>query len=292
VYAGIEAGGTKFVCAVGTSPDDLSEPLVFPTTTPGESLGRVVDFVRGQQGVVAVGVASFGPVDLRPESPGYGRVTSTPKPGWAGADVVGTLVRALDLPVGFDTDVNGAALAETRWGAAAGHDTVAYVTVGTGIGVGVMVGGQLVHGLMHPEGGHLFVRRHPDDTYAGRCPYHGDCLEGLASGPAVEERWGRPGAELGDLREQAVATEASYLSQLAATLALVLSPSRIVFGGGIMHLLGLLDAVRDGTVALLNGYLDVPAVTERPSSWIVAPGLGDRAGVLGAVALAERARRG
>ncbi|HEY8341165.1 MAG TPA: ROK family protein [Egibacteraceae bacterium] len=289
MFAGIEAGGTKVVCAVGTGPGDLSAVTTVPTTTPEETLGRVIAHLREHGPVRAVGVACFGPVDLHPDSPSYGHITSTPKPGWQGTDVVGPLQEAFGVPVGFDTDVNGAALAEGRWGAARGLDTFVYVTVGTGIGGGAVVSGRLVHGLLHPEMGHLMVRRHPDDDFAGSCPYHGDCLEGLASGPALAARWGRPADDLGPHRDAAVAQEAWYLAELACTLAYVLSPQRVVIGGGVAQMEGLLPAVRSAVVARLAGYLDTPAITRHSDSWLVAPGLGGRAGVLGAIALAEQA---
>ena len=186
MFAGIEAGGTKVVCAVGTGPDDLSAVMSIATTTPAETLERTIAHLQAQPPGDAIGIASFGPVDLHRDSPTYGSITSTPKPGWRDTDVVGAVRAAFDVPVGFDTDVNGAALAEGRWGAARGLDTFVYVTVGTGIGGGAVVSDRVVHGLLHPEMGHLMVRRHPDDRYAGACPYHGDCLEGLAAGPAEE----------------------------------------------------------------------------------------------------------
>jgi fructokinase len=291
MLAAIEAGGTKVVCAVGTGPEDLGSVVRFPTTTPEETLGRVLGFLREHGDVEAVGIASFGPVDLRRGSPTYGCITSTPKPGWRGTDVVGAVGGALGVPVGFDTDVNGAALGEARWGAGRGLGTVVYVTVGTGVGGGALVDGRPLHGLLHPEMGHLLVRRHPDDDFAGTCPFHGDCLEGLAAGPAVQARFGRPGAELdGAERDQAVAFQAHYLGQLAASLALVLSPERIILGGGAMQLPGLLAAVRLEAAAALNGYLDHPSVDD--GSLLVSPGLGDRAGVLGALVLAEQALAG
>lgn len=289
MYAGIEAGGTKFVCAVGTGPDDCSDPVVFPTTTPRETLGRAIAAVRAAGDVDALGVACFGPVDLRADSPTYGSITSTPKPGWQHTDVVGPLRDALGVPVGFDTDVNGAALGEGRWGAARGLDTFVYVTVGTGIGAGGMAGGDLLHGLLHPEMGHLDVRRHPDDAFPGTCPYHGDCLEGLASGPAIAARWGRPGGDLGPDLARATALEAHYLAQLALAVTYVLSPQRIVIGGGVTGMPGLLDGTRGLLVARLAGYLDVPEITDGADAYLVPPGLGGRAGVLGAIALAERA---
>lgn len=294
MYAGIEAGGTKFVCAVGSAPHDLRGFTTFPTTTPEETLQRAVAFIREQQErlretVRAIGVASFGPVSLDPRSPTYGRITSTPKPGWQDTDLLGALHRAFGVAVGLDTDVNGAALAEHRWGAGEGLAPLVYVTVGTGIGGGCLVNGGLLHGMLHPEVGHLPVRRHPDDRFVGTCPYHGDCLEGLAAGPAIAARWGRPASELGSLRSEAVALEAWYLSQLATSLAYVLSPQRVIVGGGVLNLSGLLDAVRAGTAEMLNGYLDLPLLTDKIDSYLVSPGLGDRAGVLGGIALAEQA---
>lgn len=192
LFGGIEAGGTKFVCAVGTGPEDLRAEERFPTTTPGETIARAVDFLRRSGGgsLAAVGIASFGPVDLDPSSPTWGHITSTPKRGWAGTDLAGPVGRALGVPVRFDTDANGAALAEHRWGAARGLQTIVYLTVGTGIGGGAIVRGRPLHGLVHPEMGHVLVERRPDDRYPGGCPFHGACLEGLASGPAIERRWG------------------------------------------------------------------------------------------------------
>jgi fructokinase len=294
VLAGIEAGGTKFVCAVGTGPEDLRAIVTFPTTTPDETLARAAAFVREQEehagtAVRAVGVACFGPLGLRRGSPAYGHITSTPKNGWRHTDVVGTLGAALGVPVGFDTDVNGAALAEHTWGAGRDRDPVVYVTVGTGIGGGALVNGRVVHGLLHPEMGHGPVRRHPEDRYPGGCAYHADCLEGLAAGPAIEARWQRPASDLGAVRAPAVAMEAWYLAQLATTVTCVLSPERIVLGGGVMKLAGLLDALRAQTVDRLAGYLEAPAITAHIDEYLVPPGLGDRAGVLGGIALAVRA---
>lgn len=294
LLAGIEAGGTKTVVAVGTGPDDLRGPHRFPTTDPRTTLERatssVAELAAGDR-LAAVGMAAFGPVDLRHASPTYGRITSTPKRGWRDTDVVGPIGRALGVPVGLDTDVNAAALGEARWGATRDLHTSVYVTVGTGIGGGALIGGRPLHGRMHPEMGHLVVRRHPEDAYPGRCPFHGDCLEGLASGPAIEERWGRPAERLGDDLSGAVAIEASYLAQLVLAVTYVLSPQRIVLGGGVMRTGGLLPAVRAVTTELLGGYLEVPAATGGAASYLVAPSLGARAGVLGAIVLAGRARQ-
>ncbi|HEY8645080.1 MAG TPA: ROK family protein [Gaiellaceae bacterium] len=273
-YGGIEAGGTKWVCAVGTGPDDLREHITFPTTTPAETLGRAVEFFAENAGVSAVGVGSFGPIDLR-----AGRITTTPKPGWANTEIVSALQDALGVPVAFDTDVNAAALGEQRWGAAVGLDTFCYFTVGTGIGGGVMAGGRLVHGLRHPEIGHLLIPHDRErDPFAGSCPFHGDCFEGLASGGAIRERWGKPGEELGEERE-VWELEAEYLALGVANVVLTLSPQRVILGGGVMKQPSLLPLVRTRTSELLAGYVSVPE--------LVAPGLGDRAGVLGAIELAR-----
>ncbi|CAN5920589.1 ROK family protein [soil metagenome] len=291
MYVGIEAGGTKFVCAAGTGPDDLTDVTRFPTTSPRETLDRACAFVADHtDGLQGIGVASFGPVDLGQSSDTYGFITSTPKPGWGDTDVLGPLRTVAEVPIGFDTDVNGAALAESRWGAAADVASCVYVTVGTGIGGGGMIDGQLIHGLLHPEMGHLHVARHPDDRFAGRCPFHGDCLEGMAAGPAIEDRWGRPGQELtGAQLAQAVDIEADYLAQLATAMTYILSPERLILGGGVLQLDGLLEAVRTQVVDRLNGYLTVPEITGHVDRYVVRPALGDHAGVLGAIALADRA---
>lgn len=288
VPAGVEAGGTKFVCAIGTGPDDLLDSAVVPTTSPEETLDRVRAFLhepRDGVRVGRVGIASFGPLDLRPGSPRYGRITTTPKPGWAGTDLLGTVGGWVDGPVVLDTDVNGAAVGEHRWGAARGVASSAYLTVGTGIGGGAVVGGRVLGGQVHPEMGHLHVQRHPDDDFVGSCPFHGDCLEGMASGPAVRARVGRPAHDLGEHLAATVALEAYYLAQLVATVALVLSPERVVLGGGVLGMPGLLPAVRVALLDRLAGALDGTPLAEDVSSWLVAPRLGSMSGVLGAIAL-------
>lgn len=294
VYGGIEAGGTKFVCALGTGPDALRAEARFPTTTPVETLARAVAFFReaaGEHGMPdAIGVSCFGPVDPNPASNTYGYVTTTPKPGWAHTDVAGTLSRALGVPVGLDTDVNGAALGEHRWGAAQGLDTFLYLTVGTGIGGG-MAGGRLMHGLVHPEMGHIRLPHdHDADPFPGRCPYHGDCLEGLASGPAIEDRWGVRGETLPE-DHPAWALEAEYLSYALLNFVVTLSPQRIILGGGVMEQPRLFPKIRTRVQALLNGYVQAPAILDGIDTFIVPPGLGNRSGVLGAIALAEQTAR-
>ena len=292
LYGGIEAGGTKFVCAVGRGPDDLRAEERFPTTNPEETIGRAVAFFRNERRrhgpLKAVGIASFGPVDLDPASPRWGHVTSTPKPGWAGTDLAGAVGEALEVDVAFDTDVNGAALGEGRWGAARGLDTFVYVTVGTGIGGGGMAGGRLLHGLVHPEMGHMRVPHDlRADPYPGHCPFHRDCLEGLASGPAIAARWGRPAHEL-QPDHPAWELEAGYLALMATNLTFVLSPQRIILGGGVMDQPQLFPRVRRRLQELLAGYVRAPAVVDGIDRYVVPPALGARAGVLGALALARR----
>ena len=291
LYGGIEGGGTKFVCAVGSGPDDVRATTSFETGSPAATLDRAIAFFREQERQVGplagLGVAMFGPLDLRPVSPTYGRVLSTPKPGWSGADILAPLRAAFSIPVTLDTDVNAAALAEWRWGAARGCDPALYLTVGTGIGGGAIVGGRPLHGLLHPEMGHVSVRRHPHDpaAFSGICPFHGDCLEGMASGPAIAARWG---ADPGSLPADHLAwdIEAHYLAQALTGYIYTLAPQRIVLGGGVMHQPALLAKVREQVRTLLGGYVESEMVGERIGDYIIGPGLGDRAGVLGALALA------
>jgi len=287
LFGGIEAGGTKFVCAVGTGPDDIRAEARFPTTTPAETIGRAAAFFQEQEGVTAVGIASFGPIDPDPHSPTYGHITTTPKPGWANVDLGGEIQRALGVPIVFDTDTNGAALGEWRWGAAQGLDTFIYLTIGTGIGGGGMVNGRLLHGLIHPEMGHIPLPHDwAQDPYPGRCPYHGDCLEGLAAGPAIAERWGIPGPELPP-DHPAWELEAHYLALALRSFICTLSPQRIVLGGGVTAQRQLFPLVRQKTQAYLNGYIQSPAILREIDAYIVPPALGSRAGVLGALALAQ-----
>jgi fructokinase len=290
----IEAGGTKFVCAVGTGPQDLRARIEFPTTSPQETIGHTVAFLQEQaksECLLAVGIASFGPIDVNPASPHWGHITSTPKPGWQNVDLAGPIGRALHLPVAFDTDVNVAALGEREWGAAQGLDTFVYITVGTGIGGGGMVEGRLMHGALHPEMGHMRIPHdRQTDPFPGACPFHGDCWEGLAAGPSIEARWGGKGQYL-PLDHPAWALEAQYLALGVTNLVCALSPQRIVLGGGVMRQASLFPLIRRKTLKLLNGYIRVDAILGRIDEYIVPPRLGDNAGVLGAIALAQRAVR-
>ena len=286
-YGGIEAGGSKWECAIGTSPDDVRAAETIRTTAPKETLDRAIAFFEREGPVDAIGIGSFGPIDQKLSSPTWGHITTTPKPGWAHTDVGQEIRRRLSVPVAFDTDVNAAALGEHRWGAGQGLDTFCYITVGTGIGGGGLAGGNLLHGLLHPEFGHMRIPHDFErDPFEGVCPYHGDCWEGLASGRAIEARWGKPAEELDD--EPAVwELEAHYLALGLVSVMCVLSPERIVVGGGVARRDALLPLVRREVLSLMNGYLDSTVVRDRISDYITPPALGARAGVLGAIALAE-----
>ena len=293
LWGGIEAGGTKFVCAVGTGPNDIRMETRFTTTTPEETIRRAVEFLQQQAQrlgpLTAVGIASFGPVDPNPASATFGFITSTPKPGWRDTDFAGAVRRALNVPVAFDTDVNVAAVGEARWGAAQRLDTFVYLTIGTGIGGGGLAGGRLLHGLLHPEMGHMRLPHNlQSDPYPGCCPFHGDCLEGLASGPAIEGRWGCPAAELAP-DHPAWELEAEYLALALGNLICTLSPQRIVMGGGVMDQAHLFPLIRTKVQGYLRDYIQSPEILQHIDGYIVPPGLGNRAGVLGALAFAQQA---
>lgn len=293
LYGAIEGGGTKFVCAIGTGPNDIRAEARFPTTTPEETMGQALDFFKQQEEnfgeLTAIGFACFGPLDPNPASPTYGHILPTPKPGWSHADVVCMVSSAFDIPIAFDTDVNGAALGEWRWGKAQGLKTFIYLTVGTGVGGGAYVEGNLLHGLIHPEMGHITVKHDMGkDPFEGICPFHGDCLEGLASGVAIEKRWGQRGGTLPQ-DHPAWDLEADYIAQALANYSLTLSPQRIIVGGGVGSLPHLMPKVQTKTRDYLNGYIQSPVILENIESYIVSPGLGNRSGILGAIALAEQA---
>jgi fructokinase len=287
-FGAIEAGGSKFVCAVGAGPADL-EVRSIPTASPQTTIEGALAFFGLHPGLRAIGIGSFGPVDLQPGSPTFGHITCTPKTAWRDFDLAGTVQRALHLPVAFDTDVNAAVLGESRWGAGRGLSSFLYLTVGTGIGGGALVEGKILHGLLHPEMGHIRVPHDWErDPYAGSCPFHGDCLEGLASGPAIEARWGVSGRELAD-DHPAWPLEAHYLALGLANWICTLSPQRIILGGGVMEHACLFPRIRQQLTHLLNGYIQSALLTDRIEDYVVAPRLGDRSGVLGALVLAEQA---
>ncbi|MBS1843927.1 MAG: ROK family protein [Actinobacteria bacterium] len=281
-FGGIEAGGTHWNCAIGGAEGaELTRVETFPTTTPAETIGRATEFFAAEPGLEALGLGLFGPVDVRRDSPSWGTILSTPKPGWENVNVAGALADALEVPIALDTDVNAAAVGEWRHGGAQGLDTFVYLTVGTGIGGGVFANRLRVHGLLHPEVGHMLVPHdRTRDPFEGCCPFHGDCLEGLASGTAMRERWGRTGEELTD--PAAWDLEAEYLALGLANLTMTLSVERIVLGGGVGRAPGLVEQVDERLRDALAGYVPAPEV--------VAPGLGPRSGLVGAISLARAAR--
>jgi len=288
MYGGIELGGTKIICAVGTGPAEVQAETRFPTTTPGEALTRMLAFFQPYR-LAAIGIGSFGPISLHRDAPDYGSITTTPKPGWAHTDILGPIGRTLNVPVGFDTDVNAAALGEWRWGAGQGLNTFIYLTIGTGVGGGGISNGRLMHGLLHPEMGHIRLPRDQEiDPFVGLCPYHGDCLEGLASGPAMRARWG-VSAESLPADHPAWQLEARYLALACVSFMCILSPQRIILGGGVMHQRHLFPLIQREVQTLLNGYIQAPTVLQDIDSYVVPPALGNQVGILGAFALAEQA---
>ncbi|MCI1819249.1 MAG: ROK family protein [Carnobacterium maltaromaticum] len=280
MYGAIEAGGTKFVCAISDENFEIKERVSIPTTTPEETLSHVFEFFD-QFKLDSIGIGSFGPIDVNKKSATYGYVTTTPKVAWTNFDFLGAVKKRYEIPVGWTTDVNAAALGELKKGAAIGLDSCVYLTVGTGIGGGAVVNGKLLAGYGHPEMGHMLVRLHPDESYGGFCPYHGNCLEGIAAGPAIEGRYGVKGHELAD-KIEVWQMEAYYLAQALMNYTLILSPERIVLGGGVMKQNQLYTLVREEFKKLMAGYVAVPPLEE----YIVAPGLGDNAGVTGCLLLA------
>lgn len=280
MYGAIEAGGTKFVCAISDENFEIKERVSIPTTTPEETLSHVFEFFD-QFKLDSIGIGSFGPIDVNKKSATYGYVTTTPKVAWTNFDFLGAVKKRYEIPVGWTTDVNAAALGELKKGAAIGLDSCVYLTVGTGIGGGAVVNGKLLAGYGHPEMGHMLVRLHPDESYGGFCPYHGNCLEGIAAGPAIEGRYGVKGHELAD-KIEVWQMEAYYLAQALMNYTLILSPERIVLGGGVMKQNQLYTLVREEFKKLMAGYVAVPPLEE----YIVAPGLGDIAGVTGCLLLA------
>lgn len=288
LYGGVETGGTWCVCAIGAGPDDIAREEQFPTGRPDETLERIAEFFRAGPTPEAIGIGSFGPVDVDPSSSTWGYVTTTPKPGWRHVSVAPVLRDRLAVPVAFDHDVAAAALGEYRWGAGGQAHALSYLTVGTGIGAGLLIGGRPWHGLIHPEVGHIRVPHDRDrDPFPGACPMHGDCWEGLASGGAMAARWGATPEELEDAHP-GWALEADYLALGILNLTLVASPERVIVGGGVLEHGPLLGMVRERLPPLLAGYLEARELGPEIERYLVAPELGDRAGVLGAIALAQR----
>ena len=282
----LEAGGTKMVCAVGDETGKIMDRISIPTETPEITMPKLIDFFKKYE-LAAIGIGTFGPADLNPKSETYGHIMATPKLAWKDYDIRGEFERALNIPVGFDTDVNAAALGEATYGCMQDVDTGIYITIGTGVGVGTMVNRQLLHGMLHPEGGHILLERNPSDTYKGKCPFHSNCMEGLAAGPALEGRYGKKAFDLKDVPE-VWELEAEYIAKALVNYILILSPQRIVLGGGVMHQEQLFPLVRKKTVELLNGYVITKEI-DNIDSYIVPPSLNDNQGVMGCIKLALNA---
>jgi len=285
VIAAVEAGGTKFICGLGTEEGKIIEKINIPTTNPEETMKRVIEYFKNKKFDV-MGVGSFGPIDPVKGSETYGYITKTPKPYWSDYNMIGELKKHYDVPMEFDTDVNGAALAESWWGAGKGLKNLIYITVGTGIGAGAVVNGTMLQGLTHPEMGHIFLKRHPEDKFEGRCPFHKDCLEGMAAGPAIEDRWGKKGQEMAN-DDRVWEMEAYYLAQALVNYILILSPQKIIMGGGVMKQQQLFPLIRKNVQKFLNNYVYKKEILEEIEKYIVYPGLGDDAGFIGSIALGK-----
>lgn len=283
ILGALEAGGTKMVLAIGNENGEILEQCSIPTQTPDITVPKMIEYYKSK-GIEALGIGSFGPIDPDKNSKTYGYITSTPKLAWANYDIVGTMKKALKIPVGFDTDVNASALGEATWGSMKGLSSGIYITIGTGIGVGVYMNGSLLHGMLHPEAGHILLTKHPSDTFEGTCPYHKNCFEGLASGPAIEQRWNQKAYELTD-RPEVWDLEAYYIAQGLVNLILTLSPHKIVLGGGVMHQEQLFPLIRKKVIELLNGYIKTPQL-EDPDHYIVSASLKDNQGIMGCIRLA------
>ena len=283
-YGSLEAGGTKMGCAIGAEQGNILERVSIPTRTPEDTMPAILDFFKNKN-ISALGIGCFGPVDLDKKSPTYGHITTTPKLAWKNYDIVGVCEKELGIPVGFDTDVNGSALGEATWGCTKDLDNSIYITVGTGIGVGVIIDRKPYHGMLHPEGGHIFLARHPQDPMErGICPYHELCLEGLASGPSIQARWGKPGVELAD-RKEVWELEAYYLAQAICSYIMILSPERIIIGGGVAHQEQMMPLIRKEVLRQMGGYIAAKGMQDL-ENYIVLPSLNDNQGILGALKLA------
>ena len=286
IYGAIEAGGTKMVCAIGTADGNILEQISFPTKDPTETTQQFLEFFQNKN-ISALGIGSFGPVDLKTESPTYGYILNTPKLSWRHFDFVGALQRELMVPIGIDTDVNAACLGEMTYGCGKGLKNVIYITIGTGIGAGIAIDGNLLHGMLHPEAGHILLTPHPEDFYPGICPYHKCCFEGMASGPAIEERWGEKAADLQE-HTKVWEIESYYIAQALVNYIMVLSPEIIILGGGVMKQKQLFPLIRSQVTRLINGYLHTKELNDL-DNYIVPNSLNDKQGILGALELAKRA---
>lgn len=284
LFGALEAGGTKMVLAIGNENGEILEQKSIPTETPDSTIPKIINYFK-EKDIKALGIGSFGPIDLDRNSKTYGYITSTPKLSWANFDLLGTIKRALDIPVGFDTDVNGSALGEATWGSTKGLESSIYITIGTGIGVGIYQNGGLLHGMLHPEAGHILLSKHPEDDFNGVCPYHSNCFESLASGPSIEKRWGKK-ANLLTENKTVWEIEAYYIAQAVVAYILTISPHRIVLGGGVMHQEQLFPIIRKKVTELLNGYVNTEQL-ENMDNYIVPAALQDNQGIMGCIQLAK-----
>ena len=282
----LEAGGTKMVCAIGDESGKIYEQVSIPTETPEITMPRLISYFEERK-IEALGIGCFGPIDPDKKSETYGYITSTPKLAWADYNIVGTMEKSLMIPVGFDTDVNGSVLGEVTFGQAKGKKCVVYVTIGTGVGAGIYIEGKLLHGMLHPEAGHILLTQRQDDTYEGTCPYHKTCLEGLAAGPAIEARWGRKAVELKD-DARVWDLEAYYIAQAIVNYVLILSPQMIILGGGVMHQEQLFPKIRSYVKKMMNGYIKTKEMADL-DHYIVPASLHDDQGIMGALELGRRA---
>ncbi len=283
LYGALEAGGTKMVCAIGDENGKIIDRIKFPTETPETTMPQIFDYFR-DKGLSAIGIACFGPIDLHKDSPTYGSITSTPKKGWSGYNIVRETQRELGLPVGFDTDVNGSMLGEATWGCAKGVSDAIYLTIGTGVGGGVISNGKLLHGMLHPEVGHIRLPKVEGDPGKSVCPFHDNCFEGLAAGPSLKARWGVSADQLAD-KAEVWEIEAEYIANALMSYALILSPQKIILGGGVMHQEQLFPLVRKKFFDLVNGYI-VTDEMNNLDEYIVPPSLNDDQGIMGAIKLA------
>ena len=287
MYGALEAGGTKMVCAVGDENGRILEQISIPTTTPDDTMPKILDYFRTKD-ICAIGIACFGPIDLDKKSNTYGYITSTPKTEWKNFNIVGCVRGALHIPVGFDTDVNGSLLGEITYGCAKGLTDAIYLTIGTGIGGGVMTNGKLLHGMLHPELGHIIIGKRTDDKGECVCPFHDSCFEGLAAGPSIEKRWGRKAKELSD-DPKVWELEADYIGTALVNFCMTLSPQKIILGGGVMHQMQLFPLIRDVFKKKMAGYINTKTL-ENLETYIVPASLNDDQGIMGAIKLAIDAK--
>lgn len=285
IFGALEAGGTKMVMAIANENGEIIEQKSIPTETPAITIERIIRYFQDKY-IDALGIGSFGPINLDRNSEKYGFITSTPKLEWANYDLVGNLKRALNVPIGFDTDVNASVLGEATWGCLKGLPSGIYITIGTGVGVGIYENNQLLHGMLHPEGGHILLSKHPEDSFEGVCPYHPNCFESLASGPSIEKRWGRKAYELKE-HDEAWELEAYYIAQGLVNFILTLAPYKIVLGGGVMQQEQLFPLIRKEVVRLINGYIQSPQYDDI-DNYIVAASLDGNQGIMGCIQLAKQ----